>query len=244
MEIILSGNKKNLLVIGHKGASAIAPENTLKAFKKAIELKADYLEFDIHHTSDKEIIIHHDEDTLSTTGVLKRIIDTSLEELKKLDVGEGEQIPTLRELIKITKGKINLQPEIKAPGLAHDLVNILRENNLVETSLVSCFEVVELLQIKEIEPQLKLGYLIPKALTKFQPIKQYIKRAVENQFYAIHPYHTAVNKKLIEFSHERGLKINVWTVNEEEIMKRLIDLGVDGIFTDDIALLNKLLGRT
>jgi len=240
----LIAKEEDILAIGHKGASAIAPENTLKAFERAIELKADFIEFDIHYTSDKEIIIHHDEDTLSTSGVFKRIKDTSLEELKKLDVGEGEQIPTLRELIKISKGKIKLQPEIKAPGLAHDLVNILRENNLVETSLVSCFEVVELLQIKEIEPQLKLGYLIPKALTKFQPIKHYIKRAVENQFYAIHPYHTAVNKKLIEFSHERGLKINVWTINEEEIMKRLIDLGVDGIFTDDIALLNKLLGRT
>ena len=239
----MSVKKEDILIIGHKGASTITPENTLKAFKKAIELKADYVEFDIHHTSDKQIIIHHDEDTLSTTGVLKRIKDTSLEELKKLDVGESEQIPTLRELIKTTKGKIKLQPEIKSEGLVHDLVNILRENNLIETSIVSCFEIVELLKIKEIEPQLKLGYLIPKTLTKFQPIKQYIKRAVANQFYAIHPYHTAVNKKLVEFTHERGLKINVWTVNEEDIMKRLIDLGVDGIFTDDIALLNKLLGR-
>ncbi len=240
----MSGNKEDLLVIGHKGASSIAPENTLKAFKKAIELKADYIEFDLHHTLDNEIIIHHDEDTLSTTGVLKMIKDTSLEEIKKLDAGEGEQIPTLRELIKITKGKINLQPEIKVLGLVHDLVNILRKNNLIETSIVSCFEIEELSKIKEIEPQLKVGYLIPKALTKFQPIKQYIKRAVANEFYAIHPYHTAVDKKLVEFTHERGLKINVWTVNEEEIMKRLIDLGVDGIFTDDIVLLNKLLGRS
>ncbi len=240
----MSEKEENLLVIGHKGASTIAPENTLKAFKKAIELKADYIEFDIHYTLDNEIIIHHDADTLSTTGVLKTIKDTSLEELKKLNAGEGEQIPILRELIKISKGKIKLQPEIKAPGLVYDLVNILRKNNLIESSIVSCFEIIELLKIKEIEAKLKLGYLIPKALIKFQPIKQYIKRAVVNEFYAIHPYHMAVNKKLVEFTHERGLKINVWTVNEEEIMKRLIDLGVDGIFTDDIVLLNKLLGRS
>jgi len=240
----LIAKEEDILAIGHIGASAIAPENTLKAFERAIELKADFIEFDIHYTSDKEIIIHHDEDTLSTSGVFKRIKDTSLEELKKLDVGEGEQIPTLRELIRITKGKIKLQPEIKAPGLVNDLVNTLRENNLIESSIVSCFEIVELLKIKEIEPKLKLGYLIPKVLAKFQPIKQYIKRAVVNQFYAIHPYHTAVNKKLIEFTHKKGLKINVWTVNEEVIMKKLIEIGVDGIFTDDIALLNKLLGRS
>ncbi|MFX1574557.1 MAG: glycerophosphodiester phosphodiesterase [Promethearchaeota archaeon] len=240
----MRGNKKNFCVIGHKGATAIAPENTLKAFKKAIELKADYIEFDIHHTLDKEIIIHHDEDTLRTTGVFKMIKDATLEELKKLNAGEGEQIPTLQELINISKGKIKLQPEIKVSGLAYDLTNILRTSNLIETSIVSCFEIVELLKVKEIEPQLKLGYLIPKVLTKLQPIKQYIKRAVANEFYAIHPYHTSVNKNLVEYTHRSGLKINVWTVNDEEIMKRLIDLGVDGIFTDDIALLNKLLGRT
>jgi len=101
--------KKDILIIGHKGASAIAPENTLKAFKKAIELKADMVEFDIHKTKDGEIVIIHDSDTLSITGVQGLIKEMTLEEIKKLDAGEGEKIPTLLELIKVAKEKVGLQ---------------------------------------------------------------------------------------------------------------------------------------
>jgi glycerophosphoryl diester phosphodiesterase len=168
----------------------------------------------------------------------------SIEEIKKIDLGEGERMPTLHELIAITKGKIKLQPEIIAPGIINNLINILRENNLINTTIVSSFDFTELLKAKEIEPELKIGYLIPKALTRTRMVKRYVQRAIDNELYSIHPRYPLVDKELVDLAHSNGLRVNVFTVNEENMMRKLITLGVDGIFTDDIALLNRTLGRT
>jgi glycerophosphoryl diester phosphodiesterase len=232
-----------ILVFGHMGASSIAPGNTLKAFQKAIELKADFIEFDLRLSKDGEIVIIHDKNTFDLTGCNGLVNELTLEQLKQLNVGDGEKIPTLKELLEVTKGKINLHPEIKVAGLTQDLINILKINNLIESSIVSCFEIRELLKIKKLEPTLKLGYLIPKVLTDIRIVKRYIQRAIKNEFYAIHPNYRVVDRAFVDFAHENGLKVNVWTVNKKKKMQYLINLGVDGIMTDDIALLNQLLGR-
>ena len=168
----------------------------------------------------------------------------SIEEIKKIDVGEGERVPTLHELLAISKGKIKLLPEIIAPGIVNDLINILREKNLINTSIVSSFDITELLKVKEIEPGLKIGYLIPFALTRIRMVKRLVQKAIDNEFYAIHPSYLIADKEFVDLAHNNGLKVNVFTVNEEDMMRKLIKLGVDGIFTDDIALLNRTLGRT
>ena len=127
------------IVIAHRGASNVTPENTLKSFKKAIELGADYIEFDVHRTKDGEIVIMHDSSTFATTGHKGSIRRMTLEELKELDCGEGEKIPTLQEVIDLAKGKIGLQIEIKAKSLADSLVSLLRSENLIESTLISSF---------------------------------------------------------------------------------------------------------
>jgi len=237
-------NDNKILVIGHTGAKSMAPENSLKSFQKAIELKADFIEFDLRLSKDGEFVIIHDENTLNLTGYNGLVDEMTLRELKKLDIGEGEKIPTLTELIKITKGKIKLLTDIKIWGFTQDLVNIIRKNDLIESSIVSCFEIAELLKIKELEQTLKIAYSIPRYLTNIRRVKRYIQRAIDNEFYAIHPYHQVVDRAFVEFAHNNGLKVNVWTVNEEDLMRKFIDLRVDGIMTDDIPLLNKLLGRS
>lgn len=236
-------NKKDILVIGHKGSGDIVPENTLKAFKKAIELRADYIEFDTHKTKDNEIVIIHDADTIRTSGTPGVIKDMTLLELKELDVGQGEKIPTLKELIEIARGKIGLQIEIKAEGIVEDLPKILKKNELHMSSIISSFSFEELLKLKKIEPTLKLGYLLPEPIQRPKLIKRLTQKAIDNNFYAIHPHFNAVNKDFVQFAHENNLKINVWTVNDKDIMKNLIELGVDGIITDFISLARKLLGR-
>jgi glycerophosphoryl diester phosphodiesterase len=233
-----------MLVIGHKGASSIAPENTLKSFQKAIKLNADYIEFDIHKTFDNEIVIMHDADTLATTGVPGLIREMTLEDIKKLDAGDGEKVPTLKELIYLAKDKLGLQVEIKAIGLVDQLISLLKKNDIIESTIVSCFEIKELLKIKAIEPEIRLGYLIPGLLTKERIIKRYVQRAIDNKFFAVHPHYQIVNQEFVDFAHENELKVNVWTVNDEDKMQQLKKLNVDGIFTDDIALLNRVLGRT
>jgi len=236
-------SENDILIIGHKGASSIAPENTLKAFQKAIELKADYVEFDIHITKDGKIVIIHDSDTFNATGVKGLIEDMTLDQIKSLDAGEGEKIPTIRELISIVRKKIGLQIEIKSINLLDKLIYILREENLISTSIVSSFILNELLKLKLLEPSLKVGLLLSADLVRPKLIKRKIEKIAKNNFYSIYPPFTTINKEIVDFAHSYGLKVIVWTVNDREIMENLIELAVDGIITDDISLANEVLGR-
>lgn len=236
-------DQDDILIIGHRGASAISPANTLKAFKKAIELKADYVEFDIHLTKDKEIVIIHDSDTYNATGVKGLVKDMTLEQIKQLDAAEGEKIPTLQELISIAQNKIGLQIEIKATNLLEKLLKLLKEENLLDSPIVSSFMIDELLKLKLLEPSLKVGLLVPEELRKPNLIKRKILKIAKNNFYSLHPYYSNTNKEIVDFAHDHGLKVIVWTVNNRENIERLIDIGVDGIITDDISLVNDIFGK-
>jgi glycerophosphoryl diester phosphodiesterase len=204
-------------------------------------LNADYAEFDLHLTQDNEIVICHDADTLRTTGMKKVIRDATLEELQRLDAGRGERIPTLKELIKLSKGKLNLQPEIKAHGMAELIVDMLKRNNLIDTTIISSFDFSELLKVKALNSRIKIGYLIPSEITRVNLFKRYMRKALKNDFYAIHPHYNSLTPEIMNEAHDNGLKINVWTVDEEKIIRKLIELGVDGIITDDLNLLNKII---
>ncbi|NVM16613.1 MAG: glycerophosphodiester phosphodiesterase [Candidatus Lokiarchaeota archaeon] len=236
-------DENNIIIIGHRGASVISPPNTLKAFKKAIELKADYVEFDIHITKDSEIVIIHDSDTFDITGVKGVIKDMTLEQIKSIDAGEGEKIPTLQELINIAGKKMGLQIEIKATNLLEKLIQILKEENLLDTSIVSSFMFDEVLKLKLLEPVLKVGLLLPVELEQPNLIKRKIKKVAKNNFYSLHPHYSITDKEIVNFAHEYGLKVIVWTVNDRKIMENLMEIGVDGIITDDISLANDVFGR-
>ena len=237
-------NDNSVVIIGHRGASNVAPENTLKSFKKAIELGADYIEFDIHRTKDSKIVIMHDSNTFATTGHKGTIKRMMLNELKKLDCGEGEKIPTLRETIEIAKGKIGLQIEIKAKGITEQLVSILREENLIDSSIASSFQHSELLEIKKIEPKLKIATLEP-IITGWSKDWNYlgsiINNAIRHNSYAIHPIYHLVNQKFIDFAHRNDLKINIWTVNIKAYMRKFVKMGIDGFITDDILKAKEVL---
>lgn len=231
-------DNKQVLLIAHRGASKLAPENTLKAFQKAIELKADYVEFDVHGTKDGEIVIMHDDDTSRTTGQKGKISEMTLEDLKNLDCGEGEKIPTLQELISLAKGKIGLQLEIKAPGLAQKIVTLLKEADLIDSTIISAFDHNELLEVQKIEPKLKLAALV-LGIKKNKTIKE----AVDHQYYAIHPLYKFVSQKFLESAHANHIKVNTWTVDSPSGMRKLIEMGIDGIITNDLITAKKVLGR-
>ncbi len=239
-------NDKKVIIIGHRGANNIAPENTLKSFKKAIELGADYIEFDVHRTKDYEIVIMHDSSTFATTGHRGTIKRMTLNELNKLDCGEGEKIPTLREVIELAKGKIGLQIEIKAKSLADSLVSLLKSENLIESTLISSFLHEELLKIKKIEPNLKVATLEPittKISKEWSYLGGIINNAIRHSCYAVHPLYNLVNQKFVDFAHENNLKINIWTVNSRAAMKKFVRMGVDGLITDDILKAKELLEK-
>ncbi|MFX1454043.1 MAG: glycerophosphodiester phosphodiesterase [Promethearchaeota archaeon] len=234
------------LIIAHRGASSDAPENTIKAFQKAIELKADCIEFDVHQTKDREIVIMHDNNTLRTTGHFGLINRMKLSELKELDCGEGEKIPTLKELFQIAKGKICLNCEIKARGFTAKLIELLRESEMVEQTIVSSFKRDVLLEIQNMDSEIKLASLEP---TRTGWIKSWLSRkellnvAIKRNFYAINPFHTLVTSTFVEKAHKNNIKIFPWTVNSESRIRKLVQLGVDGIITNHVSKAKEVLAN-
>jgi glycerophosphoryl diester phosphodiesterase len=236
--------KPDILIIAHRGASSVAPENTLKAFKKAIELKADYIEFDVHQTKDGEIVIMHDANTFRTTGHFGSVKEMTIKELKQFGCGEGEKIPTLKELIELAKGKVGLNCEVKARGFTKQIVKILKDEDIIESTIISSFKHDVLMKIQKLDPRIKLATLEP---TKTGWIKSWLSRrklirtAINNKFYAINPFFKLVNQKFIKKAHFNNIKIFPWTVNSDSAIKKLINLGVDGIITNEVGKARELL---
>jgi len=232
--------------MGHRGASKIAPENTLKAFKEAIRLKADSVEFDVQETVEGEIVIIHDYDTLRTAGTEGIIKQMTLKELKKLNFGNGEQIPTLLELVELAKDKISLNCEIKVEGIAKNIIQIFQDADILDSTIVSSFIHEELIKIQKIEPQLKLATLVPTEAGKFSDWnykKKLIDYTSENNYFAINPLYKLADKQFIEYAHEKNIKVFPWTVDSGIAMKKLINMGTDGIITNDISRLKEVLNR-
>ncbi|TFG14406.1 MAG: hypothetical protein EU535_03525 [Promethearchaeota archaeon] len=242
----MDGKSNQILIIGHRGAYKYPPENTLKSFQKAIELGADFTEFDIHLSKDGEIVIMHDEDTSRTTGVKSLIKNMTLKELKELDCGNGERIPTLHELIKIAKGKIGLLCEIKAKGLENKLVEILTANNIIESTIIDSFYIDELLNIQQLEPNLKLGLVLPKDesfVPEWDQRKEMIDTVINSNLSYILTRFNNINPKFIKYSHDNDIKVIVYPVNAKMLMKRFINMGVDGMIVNDILKAKKLLNN-
>ncbi|MFX1305933.1 MAG: glycerophosphodiester phosphodiesterase [Promethearchaeota archaeon] len=230
--------------MAHRGASSIAPENTLQAFQKAIELGADIIEFDVRKTLDDKIVISHDNSLIRITGKLGSIRSMTLEQLRELDFGAGEKIPTLEELIKLTKRKIGLNCEVKVRGIEQELVDIFRDADLLDSIIISSFKNDVLNKIQKIEPKVRLAALNPNKygwISSWISRKKMIKKAKYNRFYAINPIHFLINKKFIGKAHQSNLKVFPWTVNSESRMEELVRLGVDGIITNDIQMLKNYL---
>jgi glycerophosphoryl diester phosphodiesterase len=232
-----------ILLIAHRGASNIAPENTIKAFQMAIELNADGIEFDVRQSEDGELVIIHDSSTLRTTHSLGFINKMNIEKIKLLNAGKGEQIPTLRELINCTKGKINLMCELKVHGISEKVVDILKDADLIDSTIVISFKHDELLKIKKIEPKLRVGSIIPSGrgwISNWFAKKKEVLFASTNEFFSINPFYLLVNQKFVDFAHHHGLKLFSWTVNSKRTIKKLIKMGVDGILTNNIKKVNEI----
>jgi glycerophosphoryl diester phosphodiesterase len=236
-------NKSNILVIGHKGASKTEPENSLKAFKRAIELEADFIELDVQFSKDRKIVVFHDYDIKSLTGEEVYINKMTVDELKQYDIGEGESIPTLGEVIALTNGKIGLQIELKEVGTGIVVIDMIREADLIDSTILSSFIHNELLEIQKVEPRIRLGALISERVSDPSELKKATKRIIKKNLFAVHPHYKGVDRDLVEYAHSNNLNVNVWTVNERNDIQRMIDLGVDGIISDDIPLVKSLLGR-
>ncbi len=235
---------EKIIVFAHRGASKVAPENSMKAFQKAIELNADFIELDVHETKDGVLVIAHDENLFRITGKNGLIKDFTLEELKTLNFGEGERIPTLQETIELIEGKISLNCEIKVDSVSKKVVDLFKEYNVIDSVIVSSFLHEELLKFQKNEPELRLCSLEPSQYRKNYswPIKKkMIKICIDNNFYAINPYYHIVDQQFVDYAHNHDIKVFPWTVDFKHSIKRLIRFGVDGIITNDIDKVQSIL---
>ncbi|MHA1111565.1 MAG: glycerophosphodiester phosphodiesterase [Promethearchaeota archaeon] len=229
----------DVAIIAHRGYKKKYPENTLLAFQKAMEAKADYIELDVRKTKDGVLVVNHDRSTLRITGK-KFIIDkTDFATLRTLSYGQGERIPTLQEVLELCKGKLGLQIELKSIGSAEPMVSLVSEFGVEQEVLVSSFNHSEVAKVKKLNPNLICAVLEP-SLKNFSAL---IKRIFNRQNYfddaekygveGIHPLFLYASKSFCTKAHDRGLFVNAWTVDIPFLWKKLIEAGVDGIITNE-----------
>jgi len=224
----------NILKISHRGASAYEPENTLRAIKRALEYTVDMVEVDVRETRDRQIVVIHDETLERTTNGRGYVHQMSFSELRKLDAGEGERIPTLQEVVDLVKGRVGLVVELKDSRTTENVAEVLAENNFVDQTLVTSFIHSAVKRIKELNPQLKTGIIFRSA-----PIKP-SQLALDANGNALFPYYKYVTAEMIEDAHSNHLTVNVWTVDTREEIEYYVRMGVDGVVTNKPDLLTDL----
>ena len=227
------------LIWAHRGASGYAPENTLEAFGKAIELKADGIELDVQMTKDGQLVIIHDETVNRVSNAKGWVKDYTWEELKKLNVNKKfpeygtVRIPTLEEvycLMKDTELLINV--EIKSgivfyENIEEKVLELTKKMGLEDRVLYSSFNHYSVLKLKKLNPSVKTGFLYEDG---YIGMPEYaVKYGVE----ALHPaLYNLQYPDFIKECKERNIAIRAWTVNEKEYMKMLCENEIEGMITN------------
>ncbi len=231
---------KNIVCIAHRGASGDghAPENTLAAFQKAIEMGVDGVECDVHCTKDGSVVVIHDHTLNRTTDTKGVVEEMTLREVKKADAGSwfdprfaGERVPTLRELLELTKGKVITVIEIKSENIADKVVKEIESARAESEVVIISFHASALRDAQEINPRIPRGILIGgrKAIRKPAGILDLIHQAAEAGASVLDLSSKIITPPLVEESHRRGMGVWAWTVDDEVEMKRLAEMYVDGI---------------
>ncbi|MEO6953546.1 MAG: glycerophosphodiester phosphodiesterase [Polyangia bacterium] len=230
--------RADVRVIAHRGSSHDAPENTLCAFALARQDGADGVELDVMRCRTGQVIVFHDNDLERLCGVVGDPRARSLAELRELSV-QGEPIPELHEVIEVLGASMLLNVELKtAPewrgrvdndGLADEVARILGHHGLGERALVSSFDPVLLARFRRSAPTVVTGMLF--AADQSAPLRRGWAAQVLGTR-AVHPESVLVDEASVRSWHRRGLRVNVWTVDDPAEQRYLATIGVDGIITN------------
>jgi glycerophosphoryl diester phosphodiesterase len=237
-------------IFAHRGSSAHAPENTLAAFELALRQGADAIELDAKLTADKHVVVIHDPTVDRTTEGTGRVKNLTLTELRKLDAGShfdfafrGEPIPTLDEVFKAVGQLCYINVELTnydavTDSLPNKVAILVKRHKLYRRVIFSSFNPLALVRIRRLLPENPIALLA-------QPGKSgawargWLGRLIG--YDALHPEFSDVTAALVEGLHHRGCRVNAYTVNQLDEMRRLFALGVDGVFTDDPVLARQAL---
>lgn len=241
--------KKDTLLVAHRGLSASYPENSFAAFKAALEF-ADIIELDVHLTRDNVLVVLHDDTLDRTTDGRGKVEDFTLKEIKDLDAGSwfaeefaGERVPTLEEVLKFVKGKIKLNIEIKNIEdenlnlkTVEECVRLVKKFDMVEDVIVSSFDHDILSYLKKMAPKFRIYLLFGQEnshlfydLVRQNKLISYIqKRQAEGVNIGI----PLLSSKIVEDLKKVGLKVGVYTINEQNVAQKFLKLGVNLIYSD------------
>jgi len=221
---------EQMLIIGHRGACGHEPENTLRSFAKALELGVDAVELDVQLCRTGELVVIHDDTVDRTTNGHGRITELSFAELRALDAGKSELVPTLSEVIELVDKRVPINIELKAPDVAKpvsDLITAYENKGWgADRFIVSSFDHPELTRFHALQPNIKIGALIGHL-----PI-DHAKYAADLGAWSASCNREFLSTDFIKDAHTRGLKVLVFTVNDERDIRNMITLDVDGIFTN------------
>ncbi|MEE9255429.1 MAG: glycerophosphodiester phosphodiesterase family protein [Pseudomonadales bacterium] len=214
------------VVIGHRGAAGHEPENTLRSFARAVEMGAHAIELDVF-LLEGELVVIHDDSLERTTNGTGKLAEHTLSAVRSLDAGAGERVPLLCEVLFAIDGAVGINVELKGEGTGARLVAYLKEHDHDGAGiLASSFRHAELAAHREAGGSCPLGLLFGRSAEGL------FERAEALDPYAVHLSVRLATSALVDRIHERGTRVFVYTVNELDVLKRMRDAGVDGVFSD------------
>ncbi|MGV8049337.1 MAG: glycerophosphodiester phosphodiesterase [Anaerolineaceae bacterium] len=236
------------LIIAHRGASTLAPENTLAAFRLAYQLGADGIELDVMLSADNELVVIHDDSVNRTTNGSGKVAKMPFAALRELDAGSnfsqafrGEKLPNLSEVFEELGGKLLINVELKNyshpfDALTKDVINLVERFHLEETVLLSSFNPINLSKARRLNPAIQLGLLT-------SPGSKLMQGAVGRLFPydALHPYFADISEAMVEKLHGLGKKVNTWTVDDPQALRHMQSCGVDAVICNNPAAVRTLL---
>ena len=252
------------LVMAHRGGKGLWPENTLYAFEQAVALGADVLEMDIHSTADGVLVVMHDRTVDRTTDGTGPIHELTLAQLKALDAGyhwtadegqtypyrgQGVTVPTVEEVFAaFPNTPLNIEIKQTDPSITAPFCQLIRDYGLTDRVLVASFDDATIQDFRRRCPEVATAAAQNEMVALFALSKAYLEGVYSPAAQAaqVPEYRSGLHvltPRFVDAAHNRGLQVHAWTINEEADMRRLLDLGVDGIISDYPDRLLRVLGR-
>jgi len=219
-----------MIIFGHQGAPGYAPENTLKSFEEAIRRGADWLELDVHKVAG-ELLVIHDYRLDRTTDGTGIIYHQSVDYIRSLDAGQGVKIPFLSEVFDLVARRKGINIELKSAATAPAVMQLIdqyitQHHWSPEQFMISSFNHFELKTVRELNPAIQIGVLMYGVPLDFDRIMD------EIQPHSINISIEFITPDIVNFIHTKNLRVYVYTVNFEDDVEWMLDLDVDGVFTD------------
>jgi glycerophosphoryl diester phosphodiesterase len=230
-------------IVAHRGASGYTPENTLVAFDKAVEMKADYIEMDVQRSKDGKLVIIHDPTVDRTTNGIGEVKDLTYQQLKRLDAGSwkgiqftGEKIPSFEEILDRYDGEIGMLIELKSPelypGIEEQIVQVLKERNLDhphnEEIIIQSFNMNSMKKMNFLLPKMPIGILTSD---KKHTSKHALKELSTFADY-FNPHYLMLTDQIVSQAHSYGMKVSPWTVRSQEAANFVSEKNIAAIITD------------